>query len=532
MAARRDVLLRVPLDAQGLRQHGGNGNAPCSRRPVAWVDIVKGGLRASMAWLHNWVGIVTGWVLYAIALSGALSVFRPEISVWMHPELAGRTAQAVPATAAAIGWLQAHAPDSPAWYLSAAGPRAPYTWALWLQDGHYVQRALDPVTGAPDGIRDTLGGEFFYRFHFQLQLPYPWGRLLAAIAAMVLVLTLLTGIVVHRRIFSDFFTFRPRKGQRSWLDAHNLMGVAALPFHLMIAFTGAVTLGTLLFPWGIGAAYHHAPAAFDTDMSPATVARPASAHPGTLAPVDAMLRMADQRLGRAGLGEVYVFNPKDAASSIVVTGANGDRIGHATHVLQIDGTNGRVLKEDREDRPIMATFAVLYGLHIARFAPGPTRWLYFASGVLLACVIASGLRLWTIRRRRQGRTRGLVAMERLNAGMIAGTPLAFSAYFLANRVLPVSMPGRADHEVQAVFIVWGATLVLAVLTPAVWSWRILCGAAVVALGAIVVLSAPWTTGVEQGTAIVAAALALGFAFAISRTRRGGMSRGRQIAVSR
>ena len=53
---------------------------------------------------------------------------------------------------------------------------------------------------------------------------------------------IISGVITHRRIFADFFTFRTRRGQRSWLDAHNAVAVLALPFHLMITYTGLVTL--------------------------------------------------------------------------------------------------------------------------------------------------------------------------------------------------------------------------------------------------------------------------------------------------
>jgi uncharacterized iron-regulated membrane protein len=58
--------------------------------------------------------------------------------------------------------------------------------------------------------RDSRGGEFFYRFHFELQMPYPWGRWLATFCAIML-LGLVTGIITHKKIFKEFFTFRPGK---------------------------------------------------------------------------------------------------------------------------------------------------------------------------------------------------------------------------------------------------------------------------------------------------------------------------------
>ena len=40
---------------------------------------------------------------------------------------------------------------------------------------------------------------------------------------MILLVALISGIVTHRRIFADFFTFRrDRSVQRGWLDAHNV----------------------------------------------------------------------------------------------------------------------------------------------------------------------------------------------------------------------------------------------------------------------------------------------------------------------
>ncbi len=37
----------------------------------------------------------------------------------------------------------------------------------------------------------------------------------------------------------------------------------------------------------------------------------------------------------------------------------------------------------------------------------------------------------------------------LNVGTVAGLPFAVACYFLANRLLPVAMPGRAEAEIQA-----------------------------------------------------------------------------------
>ncbi|OAG75037.1 iron-regulated membrane protein [Acetobacter malorum] len=91
--------------------------------------------------------------------------------------------------------------------------------------------------------------------------------------------------------------------------------------------------------------------------------------------------------------------------------------------------------------------------------------------------------------------------------MVAGTPIAFAAFFLANRLLPVALAERASREIQIVFAVWFLLLLLAVVLPARTSWRLLVGLGVVVSGGIVLLSAPWADSVERAVSLVALCLA-------------------------
>ncbi len=51
------------------------------------IDAKQEGPRQSMSWLHTWASLILGWLLYAIFLTGTLSFFQNEITVWMKPEL-------------------------------------------------------------------------------------------------------------------------------------------------------------------------------------------------------------------------------------------------------------------------------------------------------------------------------------------------------------------------------------------------------------------------------------------------------------
>jgi len=487
---------------------------------------VREGFRQAMTWLHNWAGLVVGWLLLVIAAAGTLSVFRQELDAWMHPELARGAIDQATAGAAAIAWLSRHAATAPAWFIDLADMRSPGSLAYWAEGPDFVAKMLSPLTGAPDGIRDSLGGEFFYRFHFELQLPHPWGRLLAVVAAEMLLVVLITGIVAHRRIFKDFFTLRSGKGQRSWLDGHIVLGVLALPFHLMIALTGVVTLITLFMPWAGPAAYKGDRAALSRDLYPA-IERPRSGIPVPLAPIAPMLRVAEARFDGAGISTINVYNPGDAAQVVTVSAGETSDIAVQQHNISFDGTTGRMLGEFVERRPAMRVQGFLYGLHMGRFAGLASRWLYFLSGLMLTAAIATGLILWTAKRRRPHGF-GHKLVDRLNVGFIAGMPLAFALFLVANRLLPLGMAARAVIETRCLFLAWAAALLYAACRDTTRSWRALLMLAAAACAAIPLadlLAAPLPggPGALDGVAIGVDAVALGFAglfaFCARRVRR-------------
>lgn len=286
-----------------------------------------------MAWLHTWSGLVVGWILFAVFVTGTLSYFRPEISQWMRPELRD-TKMHPDAAAKAIALLQERAPNSPRWFISLPDAREPVVRVTYRDpnggEGRrgFKSAVLDPSTGEEVKSRETRGGDFLYRFHFELSMKPIWGRWVVGFCAMFMFVAIISGVITHKKIFKDFFTFRPKKGQRSWLDAHNAVGVLALPYHVMITYTGLVTLMFMYMPWGVQANYgENRETFFDEALGISADVKPAGS-PGTLIAIGPLLAQAERHWNGAHAAGITINNPSDANSRIEIRRDNEGRLSH------------------------------------------------------------------------------------------------------------------------------------------------------------------------------------------------------------
>lgn len=447
---------------------------------------MKDGFRQSMASLHTWTGLVLGWVLYFVFVTGTAGYLDTEIDRWMQPELPAATVGHDPLalTRVAQASLAERAPaDAEHWWIYyPLGRNSPHLTIWWeTERAGWQEEYIDPTTGEPLAARDTAGGQTLYRMHWQLHyVPEAVGEWTVGLATLVMFVALVTGIVVHRRIFVDFFTFRPGKGQRSWLDAHNLASVVTLPFQLMITYSGLVFMMFVYMPLMVAAAYGPDPAgreAFRAEaFDEAPHAQPAG-EPAPLVALDRVLAQVPRYWGDAPVRAIDITHPNDANAVIEVYGDNAAGPLRESASLTFDGVTGELLDAQAVAASGPNSFRqVMLGLHEGLFAGPLLRTLYVLSGLLGSAMIATGLVLWTVKRRQRiGKSRapshpGLRLVERLNVATLVGLPVAIAAYFWANRLLPVDLAGRADWEVHVMFVTWGALFVHATLRPAARAW--------------------------------------------------------------
>jgi uncharacterized iron-regulated membrane protein len=464
---------------------------------------MKQGFRQSMAWLHTWTGLLVGWLLLLIFMAGTASYYRDEITRWMKPELTGQRVEADLAAERALAYLATKAPKAEQWTVTLPGERNPALRMFWRnpesmvkprpegerrrgrgRDGRFGDATLDATTGQEVKARETRGGDFFYRLHFDLYyIPVLWARWLVGFCAMFMLVAIITGVVTHKKIFTDFFTFRPGKGQRSWLDFHNASAVFALPYHAMITYTGIVTLMFMYLPWGVKVAYPQDEDAFFTEAFGGMAdVRPASGEPMAARSVDELLAIARGQWQDRDVDAFTMHNPGDRNAVFEARQTEGKRISTQTPAIRIDAVTGQVMENSHPPGGASETRNVMYGLHVARFGGWPMHALFFISGLAGCLMVASGVVLWAVKERQKhaksGRISfGLRLVDALNIGTVAGLTIAFPAYFWANRLLPLDMAERPRGEADVFFYAWAAALVLAFLWPRrrMWSLQLWIG---------------------------------------------------------
>lgn len=452
-----------------------------------------------MSWLHTWSGLLVGWVLFLVFSAGTAAYYREEISLWMKPELhtafADLPSQAQMA-AMAQGALEERSPDSRRWTIDMPTKLNSSLLVSFhalmkgtggtegrQRRGKSVTVMLGPMTGSEiDAPRKTRGGEFFARLHFDLYyISAIWGRWIVGFCAMSMLVAIITGVITHKRIFKDFFTFRPGKGQRSWLDAHNATAVLGLPYYLMITITGLTTFMFMYLPSGLQAAYPEQTSQFYSDLydGRASDDKPATAR-AQLVPVGAVVSKARADWDGKDIGRIIVNNPGRTNATITVIQRQTRAIEHNLPILVFDGVTGvKIRAADGLTGDVAQARSVLYGLHMGRFAEPLVRALFFLSGLCGCAMVATGVLMWAVKERsrhlkaRHGQIGiGLRLVDALNLGTIAGLVVAIPTYFWANRLLPASIANRADTEIACFFAAWAIAFLAAFAMPRRIMWRI------------------------------------------------------------
>jgi len=437
--------------------------------------------REAFSWFHTWIGLALGSLLFAIFWTGTLAVFDREIDRWMMPTTRLNAPEMPFSPDLAWARTRDEAVGSPLWVLNFPTSREPTARIQFAKAGSAERGAeiegsrkgiplprerlsmfhYDPQTGEVLPDPGTNGAtDFFFPFHWHLLFGEgSIGQWIVGLAGLAMMLLIITGVVIHREIFSQFFTLRTRKRSgRMILDAHNAAAVLALPFHFFITFSGIAIFYFFYFPLPLEVTHDGGERQL-FEESRAGYSRARADTAAEMASLDQMVSEAQDHWGGGAPAQVTITFPGDANAYVRVTRNVADTVRNDPRPVYFDARTGALLKF-AGIHPVATGQRYIAGLHFIGFKHWLLRWLYFILGLAGCLMIATGALFWLQKRRKiHGETRMTQVVEALTIGSTTGLIAASVAYLVANRMLPVGLAARANWEVATFFLVWAVTFV-------------------------------------------------------------------------
>lgn len=391
--------------------------------------------------VHTWTGILTGMALFIAFYAGALTVFKEPLTRWATP----------PAAVAPVPLEEA--PDLIARTLQAR-PDVAKGFSIHLQDAEHVPARMSWEVRdgqADDHDESSIRHHVAYldaRGELRLEEAAPSGlmpfidvlhrvvglpvdsdpnRWFMGIVASLYAIALVSGVIVLLpSLVKDFFALRVGKNlKRMWLDAHNVVGIVSLPFHIVMALSSVVFAfhdgiydlqDKLMYEGKLESVFQRsgggAPAG--EVRNPADMLTPAEllTQARALAPGFEPYGLQYQQV-TSPRAIVRVWGKDDSAVSPRARGG----------FVALDPYSGKVLNRDYlpggQDAPNLWVSS-FFALHMASFGGAAVQWLYFLLGLAGAWLFYSGNLLWIeTRRKRANRQTGAIPVQRLDTRLMA-----------------------------------------------------------------------------------------------------------------
>ncbi len=202
-------------------------------------------MNKSLFKIHSWAALVAFMPLLVICITGSLLVFKHEIdSLLMHdqvrvvPQAERQSLDSLLSVVnqaytgyEVVGWVLFQDPArADVVYVIEKGTDE---WSYLLLNGYTGDLLAEPVP------HDHYLTDWLLELHYTLLL-HDAGLLIAGLFAILLLLLGITGLILHRKFWKNFFTLRWKSRLVVYFsDLHKMVGVVSAPVLLVLGFTGA-----------------------------------------------------------------------------------------------------------------------------------------------------------------------------------------------------------------------------------------------------------------------------------------------------
>ncbi|MCG8316224.1 MAG: PepSY domain-containing protein [Pseudomonadales bacterium] len=185
---------------------------------------------------HGTMGVALGAIIYLICLTGTIAVLKHDIERWQQPDVEESLEYSPQKISRAVDqYLSGNETTADSFYVVLPTEALPRMQVSERDKAWYIKQ--DGSLGAA-----PLGGwlDFLLDMHTQLHLGKPVGILIVSSFGALLLGILISGIIAHPKILREAFRLRTAGSARlEQVDRHNRLSVLGLPFHILIAMSGA-----------------------------------------------------------------------------------------------------------------------------------------------------------------------------------------------------------------------------------------------------------------------------------------------------
>ncbi len=383
---------------------------------------VRGDILRTYQSVHTWTGVIAGLFLFIAFWAGALTMFKPQIQQWASPPVALPTIRIDQMDELVEAAVAADKSVQKGFSLTLNSREQHKSPMVWFEKGSDRGLSLDAVewhASLDDSgellrqqVNPSMLGRLIDQLHRTAGIPGEVGHdslgvfFMGAISVLYF-LALVSGVVILLpTLVKNLFALRRKEKKRFWLDAHNLVGITSLPFHIIISLTAIVfafhheiydALGAAVYPEGKKspmASISLPKDSFDVEqlkLPSDFIAQLEALAPGyDVVEFNYMGLNSPRAIVRVGLdnpdamlrGPIYDFAFFHAFT--------GD-------LLFTSGLPG-------DEEPWSSIVASFFALHFGSYGGFWGRWMYFFMGLGGAFLFYTGNLLWLEKRRKSGLT--------------------------------------------------------------------------------------------------------------------------------
>lgn len=212
---------------------------------------MKSNFKKRVRFIHLWLGLLVGAVVFVVAVTGCIYAFQEEIqNATQEYRFVERQAKPMLAPSKLEPIAREALPGKLLHALKYNTPEKSVEAIFYSYEPEYYYIVyLNPYTGE---VLETVDQDStFFRFildgHFYLWLPHEAGQVVVASATLIFLLMLITGIILwwpkNKKAAKQRFWFRWKDGmkwKRKNYDLHNIIGFYISALALVFVLTGLV----------------------------------------------------------------------------------------------------------------------------------------------------------------------------------------------------------------------------------------------------------------------------------------------------